>query len=107
MSDRRRRDRPLAWWRSLGSRRVRGALLAVLIVGAGARVAWVAREGAEPQFASDPGAYLLEGRIIARGDGYTNPLSAIANATRAQRHEPPLPVEPTAFYPPGFPLFVA
>ena len=91
----------------MGERAVRVTLLAVLVVGASVRVAWVAREGAHPRFTSDPGAYLLQGETIARGDGYTNPLSLIANAARAQRGEKPRPVEPTAFYPPGYPSFVA
>lgn len=101
------RERARAWWQGLGSNGVRATLLVILFVGGGARVAWVAHAGAAPRFASDPGAYLLEGETIARGDGYTNPLVPIANVTRQQHHQAALAPEPASFYPPGFPVFVA
>jgi 4-amino-4-deoxy-L-arabinose transferase-like glycosyltransferase len=86
---------------------VRATLLVVLVVGGGARVAWVAHEAASPRFASDPEAYLLQGEVIARGEGYANPLVDIENATRMRRHETPVAAQPASFYPPGYPVFVA
>ena len=100
-------DKARSWLRGLGSRRVRFTLLVVLVVGGGVRVAWVALEAAAPPFASDPSAYLLQGVTIARGEGYTNALVDVQNEIRRQRHETPLAAEPTAFYPPGYPTFVA
>jgi len=107
MFDRHLRDRALASWRNLGSRGVRATLLVVVVVGGGARVAWVAHAGAPPRFASDPEAYLLQGETIARGEGYANPLVDIENAIRRRHHETPLAAEPASFYPPGYPIFVA
>jgi 4-amino-4-deoxy-L-arabinose transferase-like glycosyltransferase len=78
----------------------------LLILGGALRVGWVVRAGASPHFLGDPEAYLLQGEMIATGHGYTNPLIPIDNRIRAERHEPPLPEQPAAFYPPGYPVFV-
>ena len=95
------------WWRGLGSVGVRRLLLLVLVLGGALRVAWVAHAGVPPHFNSDPEAYLLQGETIARGEGYTNPLIHIENELRARKHEAAIPTEPAAFYPPGYPVFVA
>ncbi len=96
-----------AWWHSIGSRRNRSILLIVLVAGAALRVTWVSYAGVEPSFGSDTQAYLLLGKQLARGDGYQNPLIEPANKIRAQQHLAPLPREPSAFYPPGYPTFIA
>ncbi len=98
--------RAAARWRSLGSPRMRHALLAIIIVGGGLRVMWVAHAGVPPTFGGDPSAYLLDGTAIANGEGYTNPLIDIANVDRERRHLPKLARQPNAFYPPGYPLFI-
>src|SRR5262245_37436197 len=67
-------------WRALGPPRTRRTLLLILLVAFGLRAGWVAYAGVQPRFASDPGAYLLHGEAIARGEGYVNPLVDIANA---------------------------
>ena len=97
----------MTWWRGIGSPRMRCALLVVLLVGGGLRAAWVAHAGVAPRFSTDPAAYLLQGETIARGKGFTNPLVDIQNEVRKQRHERPLPRQPSSFYPPGYPVFVA
>jgi len=86
---------------------VRRVLLVLILVGGGARVLWVAHAGVPPTFTSDPEAYLLQGEAIARGEGYTNPLIDIVNAQRRRDHAPQLARQPTSFYPPGYPAFVA
>jgi hypothetical protein len=93
-------------WRALGSRRARTALLVLLVLAFGLRVAWVAYAGVQPRFASDPSAYLLHGETLARGEGYANPLVGIANAERRANGEPLEPASPASFYPPGYPVFV-
>jgi len=95
-----------ARWRALGSRKARRALLVLMVLAFGLRVAWVAYAGVQPRFASDPSAYLLHGETLARGDGYTNPLVDIANVARRARGEPTEPSAPASFYPPGYPVFV-
>ncbi|MDQ1468199.1 MAG: hypothetical protein QOH10_2614, partial [Actinomycetota bacterium] len=98
---------PAHWWSGVGPPRARRILLLVLLVGGGARVAWVAHAGVAPRFAGDPQAYLLQGETLARGKGYTNPLIDIENAIRERNHERPLPRQPSSFYPPGYPVFIA
>jgi len=98
--------RVAAWWRALGSPPARRALLGLMLLAFGLRVAWVAYAGVQPRFASDPGSYLLHGEAIARGEGYVNPLVDIANVTRRARHEPLEPASPASFYPPGYPYMV-
>jgi 4-amino-4-deoxy-L-arabinose transferase-like glycosyltransferase len=86
---------------------VRRVLLLLILVGGGARIFWVAHAGIAPQFTSDPEAYLLQGEAIAKGEGYTNPLIDIANAQRRRDHQPEYARQPTSFYPPGYPAFIA
>jgi 4-amino-4-deoxy-L-arabinose transferase-like glycosyltransferase len=86
---------------------VKRALVLILLVGAVLRVAWVAHAGTAPRFVGDPQAYLLQGETIARGHGFTNPLIDIENARRRQEHEPLLARQPSSFYPPGYPVFIA
>jgi hypothetical protein len=93
-------------WRALGSPRARRILLVVLFLAFVLRVAWVTYAGVQPRFASDPSAYLLQGKVLARGEGYVNPLVDIANAERRVHHEPLEPASPASFYPPGYPAFV-
>jgi 4-amino-4-deoxy-L-arabinose transferase-like glycosyltransferase len=81
-------------------------LLLILLAAFGLRIGWVAYAGVQPRFASDPGAYLLQGETIARGEGYVNPLVDIANAERRAHHEPLAAASPASFYPPGYPTFV-
>ena len=95
-----------ARWRALGSPKARRILLVVLFLAFVFRVAWVAYAGVQPRFASDPSAYLLQGEVLARGEGYVNPLVDIANAERRAHHEPLEPASPASFYPPGYPAFV-
>lgn len=102
-----RLDRPVRWWHGIGSPRSRRILLLVLLVGGGLRVAWVAHAGVAPHFAGDPEAYLLQGETLARGKGYTNPLIDIENEIRKRAHQPPLARQPSSFYPPGYPVFIA
>ncbi len=77
-----------------------------MLLAFGLRVAWVAYAGVQPRFASDPGAYLLQGETLARGEGYVNPLVDIANAAHRAQHEPIEAASPASFYPPGYPAFV-
>src|SRR3954452_19403400 len=96
------------WWRALGPPRVRRTLLVVLVLGGLVRVAWVAHAGVKPHFVSDPSAYLLQGKMIARGDGYTNPIVETANVQRAfSGKHGIIPEHPSSFYPPGYPTFAA
>lgn len=82
-------------------------LVLILLVGGGLRVAWVAHAGVAPGFTGDPQAYLLQGETLARGKGYTNPLIDIENKIRERKHEAPIPRQPSSFYPPGYPAFIA
>ena len=100
-------EQPAAWWRGIGSPRTRRILLLVLLVGGGLRVAWVAHAGVAPHFAGDPEAYLLQGETLARGKGYTNPLIDIENEIRKRDHQQPIARQPSSFYPPGYPVFIA
>ncbi len=86
---------------------VRRILLVLVLLGGGARILWVAHAGTPPRFTSDPEAYLLQGQTIAKGNGYTNPLIDIANRQRRHDHQPLLAEQPTSFYPPGYPAFIA
>jgi hypothetical protein len=68
--------------------RHRGPLV-VGSVAAGVRTLWVLIASRPPKGLADPHIYLVAGASIASGDGYTSLLG-----------------EPTAYYPPGYPLFV-
>lgn len=80
-----------AWWPS--DRAHRRPLAVLLVAGLVLRVAWVAYAAREPKLfnSGDPWAYLLHGREIASGHGYHAILSDL----------------PTAFYPIGYPLYIA
>jgi hypothetical protein len=80
-----------AWWpREARQRRTLGLLLAAGLL---LRVVWVAYAAREPTLfnSGDPWAYLLHGREIAAGRGYHVVGSTV----------------PTAFYPIGYPLYIA
>ncbi len=94
-------------WRAIGSPRARTVLLVLLLLAFAVRVSWVAYAGVQPRFASDPAAYLLQGEVLARGEGYVNPLVDIANAQHRARGEPLEAASPASFYPPGYSVFVA
>ena len=72
-------------------RRVRWALAAILLVGAGLRVGWATQ--AEPPVAlRDPVLYLILADHVAAGDGYTYGDAPDQGVT--------------AYYPPGYPLLL-
>jgi hypothetical protein len=77
------------WWPQ--DTRARRRLAIVLAVALGLRVAWALYAAREPTAFSDPLGYLYYGRQLAAGHGYRSVITH----------------EPTAFYPIGFPLFVA
>lgn len=54
------------------------------------RLVWVWQAAGDPVMFADPWIYLRAGRALAEGSGYINPISAL----------------PTAYYPPGYPLFL-
>ena len=93
------------YWSGVGPRRLRLALGAILILGAGLRVGWVAFVAEDPKVVTDAGQYLHLGRDLAHGDGYrtTREVATLADPRRGAAKAPP----PTAFYPPGYPMFVA
>ena len=70
-----------------------GAIFVVLLAALAVRVAWVLYAGHEPTGfnSGDPVAYLRYGRELAAGHGYRSIVTG----------------QPTAFYPIGYPLFVA
>lgn len=94
-----------SYWSGIGSRRVRLALGALLILGGGLRVGWVAFVAEDPPSLTDAGQYLHLGRDLAHGNGYRTTLAAAKLADPRRSAAEPLP--PTAFYPPGYPAFVA
>ncbi|MEX0768717.1 MAG: hypothetical protein WD029_09615 [Microthrixaceae bacterium] len=65
------------------------AALTVGVVAAGVRSLWVILYARAPAGLSDPFIYLQMGNSLAEGNGYTSLLG-----------------RPTAYYPPGYPLFV-
>ena len=71
-------------------RRARTWLIAIIGVGAVLRILW-ATQAQQPQELRDPALYLVLGDQLANGEGYSYPGSAGGV---------------TAYYPPGFPLFV-
>lgn len=79
------------WWPT--DRGHRRALSAILLLAIVLRVAWVAYAAREPTVfnSGDPYAYLFHGRELAAGRGYHSLVSTV----------------PTAFYPIGYPLFIA
>jgi hypothetical protein len=77
----------------------RWGLAATLVGAAVVRLAWVTQVE-RPRNLRDPLFYLLLGEQLAKGDGYTYP--AFDQSTGAF-----LGNFPTAYYPPGYPLFLA
>lgn len=77
------------WWP--GDARARRRLARVLVVALVLRLVWALYAAREPTAFSDPLGYLYYGRELAAGHGYRSVITH----------------EPTAFYPIGFPLFVA
>jgi 4-amino-4-deoxy-L-arabinose transferase-like glycosyltransferase len=71
------------------SRRVRWALLAIVVVGAALRIAWAVRMK-EPLELRDPVLYLILADHLAAGDGFRYGFAADQGQT--------------AYYPPGYPL---
>ncbi len=68
----------------------RRRLLLITVVGLVLRLVWVAIAARQPVGITDPVRYLAAGRDIAIGKGYVDFLTG----------------QPTAYYPPGYPLFV-
>lgn len=74
-------------------------LVAVVVVGAALRLGWAfvgAEEPVDEGVPRDPGFYMVLGDIIAEGKGYSYEISHDGGLT--------YDVEPTAYYPPGYPL---
>lgn len=94
---------PPLWRRSLGAvaslapettARERRRLAVVLLVAGALRLGWVlyaTRDPVNALVSGDPGAYYYYGQEIARGDGYVSFVTG----------------EPTAFFPIGYPAFLA
>lgn len=70
-------------------RRTRTALLAIVALGAVARIVWVVVAAERPEGLRDPGLYLILGEMVADGNGYAYPGEEGGV---------------TAYYPPGYPL---
>ena len=68
----------------------RRRLLIIAAVGLALRLVWVAIAARQPVGMTDPVRYLFAGRDIALGNGYVDFSTG----------------QPTAYYPPGYPLFV-
>ena len=77
----------------------RWLLAATLVGGAVARFAWVTQVE-QPRELRDPIFYMLLGEQLAKGDGYTYPQFDQATGAFLGNF-------PTAYYPPGYPLFLA
>jgi hypothetical protein len=105
----RQRGSPVGgWWRSIGTRRQRAALLAILSVALVLRVAWCSYASRPPPVAGDPISYYLSGIQIAEGHGYVSAADLLGQISKrlsggsSSGHDPP----PTAFYPPGYPVLL-
>lgn len=77
----------------------RWVLAATLVGGAVARFGW-ATQVERPRELRDPVFYMLLGEQVAKGDGYTYPQFDEATGAFLGNF-------PTAYYPPGYPLFLA
>lgn len=74
----------------MSERRYRRLVAAATIIALALRVAWALWVAREPQGLYDPARYLGYARQIADGNGMVEPMSG----------------HPTAYYPPGYPLFL-
>ncbi|HMG45783.1 MAG TPA: glycosyltransferase family 39 protein [Acidimicrobiales bacterium] len=78
--------------------RQRWWLVGIVVVGAVLRVAWGLWAATPPVSFRDPAAYQMLGDNLARGDGYSY--------LTGPGGEVPAGMYPTAYYPPGYPLFL-
>lgn len=73
-------------------------LLGIVAVGAVLRIAWAIYAATPPVSFRDPAAYMLIGDMLSSGDGYSYLIPDGSGV--------PAGVYPTAYYPPGYPLFL-
>ena len=73
-------------------------LLAIVAGGAVLRIVWAVWAATPPVSFRDPAAYQMLGEAVARGDGYQYAIPDGGDV--------PAGLYPTAYYPPGYPLFL-
>lgn len=85
----------------------RQPLIAVVALGAVARIGWMVYASGPPGF-GDPLAYLFYGDQLAKGNGYRSFEYYLTLHNEAGGVDPPPGTVPkTAFFPPGYPAFLA
>jgi len=89
-------------WTAIGTTRQRRLLVVVLTAGAGLRVAWAIAQAHTP-LRGDPLSYFIIGFGIAHGHGYGSSTVEFANLARSHAGLRPVPVPPSAYFPPGYP----
>jgi hypothetical protein len=91
-----------ARWTAIGTARQRKLLVVVLVAAAALRFAWAIDQAHAP-LRGDPLSYFIMALGFAHGHGYPSSTVEFANLARSRAGVRPLPVPPSAYFPPGYP----
>jgi hypothetical protein len=97
-----RRHNRFARWTAIGTVRQRRLLVVVLVAGAALRFAWAVDQAHAP-LRGDPLSYFIMAFGMAHGHGYGSATVEFANLARSRAGLRPVPVPPSAYFPPGYP----